>query len=103
MDLYNIYNAGFEWKNCEDVRPWIIIGPRIGECMDCFPISGHCYDGFDCFELDPNDPNFAATGLTKRCFVHYTSIVQLPIGNFHAKRGALENQMLHDFINESGL
>lgn len=102
MRPYEIYNATFMWRNCADMRPWLIIGPDMDGLIDCFPISGENYYG-SCYELNIGHPDFAATGLTKSCYVHYVSNVQVPKTAFAKRRGELKGDMLASFIEASGL
>lgn len=100
--LFDIVNARKVWGGCEDQRPWLVVELRPGGVVGAFPISGQCYQG-DCFELHPDHPDFAATGLTKRCHVHHTSIVELLPGEILRPRGVLTGGLLRAFRDEAGL
>lgn len=102
MGPNDIYNVKFRWGNCEDMRPWIIIGGPIGDSWECFPISGNCYGGVDCFHLDARHADFAAAGLTKSCFIHFGSIIMIPATCFGRHRGTLGGSLLAHFIQDSG-
>ena len=102
MGPYNIYNATVVWKDCADMRPWIIIGDCVGEEWECFPITGQSYGSCN-FELSPSHEGFAQTGLSKLCYIHYTSVVMVPQASFKKYRGTLDGSLLDAFISEAGL
>lgn len=102
MSRYGIYNATHTWSNCPDTRPWLLLDHPNGPLVDAFPISSQCYRG-NCFWLDPSRTDFAATGLNKGCFVHYASIIALPIANLGRHRGVLTGMLLAEFLDESGI
>lgn len=102
MKPYSIYDAKYSWSNCDDARPWLMISEPLGTLIEAFPISGQCY-GDNCFFIDSTRAEFGATGLSKRSFIHYGSIIMLPIEAVGRHRGTLIGPMLAEFIAVSGL
>lgn len=102
MRPYEIYYARRPWKGCEDERPWVVIDTRPGGVFGCFPISGQAYGG-DAFYVDPTHPDFPATGLTKGCYVHYLSIIELPADQFLRRKGEFQGHLLDAFLDAAGL
>ena len=102
MKPYDIFSVDRVWKNCSDQRPYIIVDCRGVDIFGCFPISGSCYNN-NCFFIDATHMDFAATGLTKSCYIHYTSIYEVRRSEFRRYRGALTNQLLAEFIAAAGL
>jgi hypothetical protein len=96
MGPFEIFNAVRTWKNCPDMRPWLIVDVRANGVFGCFPISGECYEG-GCFVIGSNHPDFPATGLTKTSYVDDQKIVELGIGEFKKRRGQLVNELLREF------
>jgi hypothetical protein len=103
MQPFDIVYAGFDWKDCKDIRPWLIIEKTPDGSFNCFPISGQDYRGRGAFELDHNDPDFAQTGLTKSCYIHDESFFSLPPTSFKSRKGALTGQLLTRFLAHAGL
>lgn len=101
MNRWDIYNATLNWKNCPDMRPWLIVGQKIGSNWECLPITGVCY-GNNHFQIDSVHPLFGLTGLSKTCFIVYTSIVMVPESSFDRYRGKLANELLDAFKSEAG-
>ena len=102
MRPFEIYNATVAWRNCADMRPWLIVDCRPGDIFGCFPFSGQCYDG-NCFEVPASHVNFAATGLTKSCFILDSHIIEIPISAFSRRRGELAGALLSDFRKYAGI
>jgi hypothetical protein len=102
MQPYEIFNATYNWKNCTDMRPWLIVELRANGIIGCFPISGECYDG-NCFWIDPTHPDFSATGLAKGSCVHDQYIVELSVNQFQSRRGELVGKLLDEFPDYAGL
>ncbi len=100
---YEIHYAKKQWKRCEDERPWLIVDSRGRNKYGCFPISAHRYEQTGCFEVSIDHPDFGATNLTKTCFIHYMSIVELDESNFRRQKGILTGALLDEFKNEAGL
>lgn len=91
------------WKDCEDERPWLVVEQHLSGIYRCFPISGQCYQGHYCFELQQGHPDFAATGLSKTCFVLYESFIELEQSEFTRKKGSLQGALLAAFREEAGV
>ena len=102
MQPFDIYQAAHRWLNCDDARPWLIVEVRAQGVYGSFPISGQCYGG-NCFEISSSHENFAATGLSKSCFIHDQYIVELRANQFLRRRGALTGSMLAEFRRFAGL
>lgn len=102
MKRFEIYNAQVEWNHCRDLRPWMIVELRSNGLVAAFPIAGQCY-GHHCFLIERNHPDFAATGLTKSCFVHDSHLFEIALSAIQKKRGALQGQLLRDFCDYAGL
>jgi hypothetical protein len=73
----------------------------------CFPISSQCYSQ-DCFALDPNHPDFAATGLTRACHIICTKFYDFQEGQFTLEgrqqlKGELQGELLADFRAFAGV
>jgi hypothetical protein len=102
MQPFDIFNATFPWNGCNDTRPWLVIEVRPDGLVDCFPISSQCYHT-DCFSLDQGHDDFAATGLTKNCYIHDTHIMSIPAADFGKRRGALAGELLNEFKEYSGI
>jgi hypothetical protein len=102
MQRFDIHNAEAQWHGCSDVRPWLIVEIRSADVVGCFPIASQCYDG-NGFPIDSNNADFAATGLTRSCFVHDTHIIEIPVARIGCRRGRLQGQLLKDFLDFSGL
>src|SRR5689334_20308273 len=102
MQRFDIRNAEVTWNGCADMRPWLIVELRSAELVGCFPVASQCYDG-TCFPIDSDHPDFAATGLTKSCFIHDTHIIEVSIARIARHRGCLQGQLLADFMEFSGL
>lgn len=101
MQPFEIHYARFQWKDSEDERPWLVIDYR-SNSYGAFPLSSHCYNGVDCFWIDPDHPDFASTNLRKGGYVHYTSIFDLPASCFRRCVGKMTGNMLADFCREAG-
>lgn len=99
---YEIFNAKVSWSNCEDMRPWLIVDLRGKEFCGCFPIAGACYRG-NCFEVNQGHANFKTTGLTKTCFIHYQSIIDVNVSALARHRGCLAEELLDEFKAAAGL
>lgn len=104
MDPFEIHYGTAQWKDCGDERPWIILGEGFEpETWDCFPLTGRYYNHYDSFEIDPGHPDFDATGLSKRSYIMYETVIMLPTGCFRRRTGVLRNELLQDFKNAAGL
>lgn len=102
MQVFQIFYGQMTWKGCPDRRPFLIV-----ECDDegvvrCFPISGECYQA-DAFFLDSNDPDFAATGLAKSCYIHDECFYELHCSALQEYKGVLQGDLLRRFLSSSGL
>jgi len=102
MQPFEIFLAEFEWKGCKDTRPWLVIEKTEEEHFNCFPISGQDYDNA-AFRLDPADPDFPATGLTKMCYIHDEKLYSLPPSSFKDHKGTLRGDLLARFLDFAGL
>jgi hypothetical protein len=102
MQVWEIYNAIEPWHGCADMRPWLVVEVRPFGLYGCFPFSSECYGG-SCFEISHSHPDFAATGLTKSCFIQDSHIIELSSQRFSRRRGALTGRLLADFRAFSGL
>ena len=102
MQRFEIYNAEVQWNGCADMRPWLIVEVRANGVLGAFPIASQCYSG-NCFPIESDGPGFAATGLSKSCFIHDTHIIELDASRIGRYRGRLEGQLLADFLEFSGL
>jgi len=103
MDLFEIYNMRHPWNGCPDARPWVIVGfPEGRNVIACFPIATQCYQG-DCFYVDENHPDFAATGLAHSSNVIDRYIIEVPGNNVLQKRGAFVGGLLREFRKFSDL
>lgn len=102
MVQFDIYQVKHLWNTSEDIRPWLVVGGPYGNVWDCFPISSHCYGGHSCFEIDPKGSGFKATGLTRACFIHFQSMVEIPEASFLKRKGALTGELLARFREEAG-
>jgi hypothetical protein len=102
MRPYEIYYARVTWRACPDERPWLIIDSRPNHVFGCFPISGQSYSGA-CFPIDSSHPDFSATGLTKSCFIHDASIIEVLSNQFTRRKGELTGKLLADFLAYAGL
>ncbi len=100
--LHEIYLARFAWKNCEDIRPWVVVQVFANGDLGCIPVSSHCYHG-QCYQISAEHPDFKATGLTKTCHVHYDSIIMLQPSNVVRHKGTIRGQMLIEFLDAAGL
>lgn len=103
MKPYEIHYARVVWKGCEDERPWLIVEVLGGGRFGCFPISGQNLGHPHCFEIEADHRDFGATGLTRSCRVHYQSIIELHASDFRRRKGELVNEMLREFLQQSGL
>ena len=102
MQRFDIYNAQTQWNGCSDVRPWLIVEIGSAELLGCFPIASQCYGG-NCFPIECGDPDFAASGLSKSCFIHDSHIIEISAGQIGRYCGRLQRQLLADFLEFSGL
>jgi hypothetical protein len=101
---FDIHYGTFLWKDCPDERPWVVIGEGFeADTWDCFPLSGQFYDQSNAFEIDPAHPDFQATGLKKRSYIQYESLIVLPAVSFRRKIGKLQGELLDRFLSEAGL
>ena len=99
---YEIYRAKHQWGNCNDARPWLVVDQRSNGIYGCFPIASRCYQG-NCFYVDSNHADFGRTGLSKSCYIHDESIVELPLVEFQQFKGQLEGTLLAEFKKYAGL
>jgi hypothetical protein len=102
MQPFDIFFAEFQWKGCNDRRPWLIVELITDGCFDCFPISGQDYGG-TAFGLDQTHPDFAATGLSKSCFIHDERFYRLTSACLKRRKGVLTGQLLTLFLKHAGL
>jgi hypothetical protein len=102
MHPFDIFYAEFQWKGCNDRRPWLIVETVPNGCFNCFPISTQDYEG-NAFKLDQADSDFAATGLTKTCYIHDGPFYSLPATSFKKRKGVLTGQLLALFLDHAGL
>lgn len=102
MDQWEIHDAEIQWRNCPDRRPWLIIEVCNHGVCGCFPISGQDYNPRH-FELRIDDPDFAATGLAKTCYVYDEHIIEIRVDQFKRRRGQLEGNLLTRFRDYAGL
>lgn len=103
MHPFEIHYAKTAWKNCPDERPWVIVDVRGKGVYGCFPLSSFNYGNAPCFWIDEEDPDFLATKLTRSCFVHYDSIIELADSDFTRQKGEIEGDMLSRFRDEAGV
>jgi hypothetical protein len=99
---FDIFSATFQWNGCDDMRPWLIVDVRPEQRYGCFPISSAAYAG-SCFPLDPEHPDFSATGLKKACYIHDSKLVELPAACFNKQRGVLTGELLAQFRDYAGV
>ena len=102
MQPFDIAYATFTWKNCDDMRPWLVVECTPDGSCNCFPISGQDYGG-DAFKVDQGDPDFPATGLTKTCYIHDQRFYAVSITAFGKCKGVLTGQLLTRFLAHAGL
>jgi hypothetical protein len=99
---YEIYYAKHRWRGCDDPRPWVIVECRPNGLLECFPISGECYDG-ECFPMYGTHPDFAATGLAKDSYIHDKYLIELEPNEFLRRKGELTGNLLAEFRKYAGL
>ena len=102
MNPFEIHDAEHPFGKCSDRRPWLIVDRRENETYGCFPIASQHYDDHH-FSLNREHPNFAATGLSKSCFVLDERIFEIPAGCFQRHRGRLTGDLLADFCKYADL
>jgi hypothetical protein len=104
MEPYEVWDAAVPWQDSHDRRPWVIVDSRAPDLYGCFPMSGQAYDPSLCpFMLDPEHPDFQATGLTKKCYVMVSRIHELSSDAFLSRRGKLVGDLLDAFLDAAGL
>lgn len=105
MNPFDIYAFTYRWKTSSDRRPWLILEQR-GALWGCFPFSTKVYSGH-AVEIDENHPDFPATGLTRSCYLHDDTMVDVPAdviqGAGARRKGHLENELLDYVLAETGL
>ncbi len=101
MDLFDIFMLEQAWNGCDDMRPWLVVSFQPGGIIGCFPIATHCYTG-DCFYLDQNHPDFAATGLKHSCHIHDSHIHDVDGNLATRRRGGLKGELLAGFMDHAG-
>ena len=89
------------WKGCPDRRPWLLLEP-IGNDWRAMPITTKQYGRY-LFPIEPAHCDFAATGLTRQCFVDYESIVVVQQSELCKRRGDLVGDMLSEFREAAGV
>lgn len=102
MQPFEIHYAQYQWKDCKDERPWLVVEQVDGGRFNCFPISGGHYVA-SAFELDMADPSFAATGLAKTCYICDERFYSLAPTCFRTQKGVLQGGLLKRFLQFAGL
>jgi hypothetical protein len=102
MQPFDIFAANFPWKGCNDIRPWLIVEHLPDGEVNCLPISSQDY-GQRAFRLDQLEPDFAATGLSRTCFIHDEELLRLPAASFLNRKGLLRGDLLARFLKAAGL
>ena len=96
MRRFEIHNATHTWRQCADLRPWLVVDVLTSGAALCFPISGQKF-GSQNFELNVAHPDFPRTGLTKSCFVAYGALFEIRAATFARRRGELAGSLLDEF------
>lgn len=86
MRRFEIYNVKFEWRNCIDHRPVVVIAPQwyidnlprqdvlvapLSSAIDIQDTRRH-------YVVESEHPDFAETGLKKTCYVAVDYITSMP-------------------------
>lgn len=95
------------WRNCQDARPWLVVQIRPNNIFGCFPISSQCYDQH-CFLVDTVHADFSSIGLTRACYIIYTTIYDLRLDQFTLDgklqlKGELQGELLKEFRSCGGV
>jgi hypothetical protein len=97
---YEIYDARMKYRNCNDVRPVIIIEVLPNDLATVALISGamDLYQGNPFhFALRMIHPDFTATGLKKDCYVAGDQIFTIETKLLVRKRGQLNGDLRLEF------
>lgn len=108
MRPFQIYRMKIPFKGCLDPRPWLIIEERPNSVFACLPFSTKHYDVRDLFEIRDTHPNFAATGLSRACFLICEQIQEVHRDRFVLDgrlqlKGQLEEELLVEFRKYFGI
>ena len=98
--LYEVFDAEVPYRECKDTRPVVVIECPVGDKVAVALISGamDLYRGPAVhFRLDPADPDFAATGLKKECYVAGDELFTLGAAKLVRKRGRFQGELRKRF------
>jgi hypothetical protein len=97
---FEIYLARIPFRDCNDVRPCVILDwPRDGR-VKVFPLSAAAdlYDPKDDFPIDATGPCFAATGLKRTSYVKGARVFELGLETLSRRpMGRLTGELLEEF------
>ena len=102
VQVYEIYDAKLPYRNCQDMRPVIIINVLSFDLITVALISGamDLYIGeFVHFFIDSEHIDFKRTGLKKKCYVAGNEIYTIKLEHLIRKRGCLSGGLLEHFQN----
>lgn len=102
MKPFDIYAAEHPWKTSDYRRPFLLVRPTAGGGWLCFPISTKDYGGAP-FEVNKNDPDFPATGLSDTSYVYDYRFEEVTADEFARRYGELTGDLLARFRAESGV
>jgi len=100
MKPFDIYRAAHPWRTSADARPFLLVRPLPAGAWACFPISTKDYDG-NPFEVDQNDPDFSATGLSATSYIYDYRLEEVTADEFLERWGQLEGDLLARFRAEA--
>jgi len=95
---YEIHFAIVRLNESGDQRPCVIIDPPQDNTVAVLLISGQLdsFNSAEHFLISANHPDFAATGLSKSCYV-LSRVVDVPTSQLTKMKGALTGDLLKEF------
>lgn len=102
MKPFDIYLAEHPWRKSDYARPFLLIRPTDGGAWSCFPMSTKDYDESP-FEVNKNDPDFSATGLSDTSYIHDYRYEDVKTEEILKRKGQLEGDLLSRFRAEAGV
>jgi len=100
-----IYTAKMRLRECQDLRPCVIIYVGAGRSVEVLPVSGQLQmkDDYLSFGIEKDHPDFFATGLTRTSYVVDGGMQMLQTDDLMKRLGHLEGDLARDFKKWFGL
>jgi hypothetical protein len=101
----DIVLARVEFKDCDDLRPCLVIYPFKSSIIGILPISSQpeLFEAGYHFWIEKAHPDYRATGLTKRSYVLDNKIYDLEMTDVKKRLGRLDGDLAKEFKDWYGI